>query len=132
VHFGLVWIYLLQKKDQQAYESFASGLKAMGVAAPLLQQARQTFEAGGMPAILRQWVELLEREAAMGQKNQLDLIILHSLLGDSDRCFELLDLVRQTQHPFLFWVHVFPVFDSLRSDPRYSRLIAQLGFHQTG
>jgi len=130
VHLGLVWIYVLQKKDQEAFESFNAGMKALGVVAPLLQQARETYEAGGMPAILRQWVELLEREAAMGQKNWVDVIILHALLGDMDRCFELIELVQQTQHPYLYWLPVFPVFDSLRSDPRYSRLLAQLGFHQ--
>jgi DNA-binding winged helix-turn-helix (wHTH) protein len=131
VHLGLVWIYVLQKKDQEAFESFIAGMKALGVAVPVLQQARETYEAGGMPAILRQWVELLEREAAMGQKNQVDLIVLHALLGDVDRCFELIELVQQTQHPSLYWLPVFPVFDSLRSDPRYSRLLAQLGFHQS-
>ena len=100
----------------------------MGVAAPLIQQAQEVFATGGMPGILRAWLGLLEQNAAMGQKNQVDLIILHSLLGDRDRCFQLLELAAQEQHPYLFWLPVLPVFDNLRSDPRYSRLLAQLGF----
>ena len=67
VHLGLVWIYLLQGKEQPAFEAFLAGLKGLGVAAPLLDQARETFRRGGMPAILRQWVELLERNAALGE-----------------------------------------------------------------
>ncbi|HTS47611.1 MAG TPA: tetratricopeptide repeat protein [Bryobacteraceae bacterium] len=130
VHLGIVWIYLLQGKEQPAFEAFLAGLKGLGVAAPLLDQARETFQRGGMTAILRQWVELLERNAALGEKNQFDLITLHSLLGDNDRCFELLESLRQQEHPLLFWVPAMPVFDNLRADPRYARLMAQLGFSQ--
>jgi DNA-binding winged helix-turn-helix (wHTH) protein len=130
VHLGIVWIYLLQGKEQPAFEAFLAGLKGLGVTAPLLEQARQTFQQGGMPAILRQWVELLERNAALGERNQFDLIILHSLLGDRDRCFELLENLRQQEHPLLFWLPVMPVFDNLRTDPRYARLLVQLGFPQ--
>ncbi len=130
VHLGIVWIYILQGKEQPAFEAFLEGLKGLGVTAPLLEQARQTFQQGGMPAILRQWVELLERNATLGEKNQFDLIVLHSLLGDRDRCFELLESLRQQEHPLLFWLPVMPVFDSLRTDPRYARLLTQLGFPQ--
>lgn len=130
VHLGIVWIYLLQGQEQPAFEAFLAGLKGLGVAAPLLDQARETFRQGGMPAILRQWVELLERNAALGEKNQFDLIVLHSLLGDRDRCFELLEGLRQHEHPLLFWLPVMPVFDNLRADPRYARLLVQLGFPQ--
>ncbi len=130
VHLGIVWIYFLQGKEQPAFEAFLAGLKGLGVTAPLLEQARETFQQSGMTGILRRWVELLERNAALGEKNQFDLIILHSLLGDRDRCFDLLENLRQHEHPLLFWLPVMPVFDNLRTDPRYARLLAQLGFPQ--
>ena len=130
VHLGLVWIYLLQGKEKPAFEAFLAGLKGLGVTAPLLDQAREAFEQGGMPAILRQWVQVLETRAALGERNQFDLVILHSLLGDRDRCFDLLEALRQQEHPNLAWLPVYPVFDNLRADPRYHRLIAQLGLSQ--
>ena len=130
VHLGLVWIYVLQGEDQPAFESFLAGLKGLGVAAPFLDLAREAFQQGGMPRILRQWVELLERNAALGERNQFDLIVLYSLLGDRDRCFELLEILRKLEHPHLVWLPVLPVFDNLRSDPRYAKLLAELGFSQ--
>jgi DNA-binding winged helix-turn-helix (wHTH) protein/Flp pilus assembly protein TadD len=130
VHLGLVWIYLLQGQQQPAFKAFLAGLNALGVSPPLLEQAHEIFEQGGMPAILRQWVELLERNAALGEKTQFDLVILHSLLGDRDRCFELLETARQQEHPYLIWLPVLPVFDNLRADPRYAKLLTELGFSQ--
>ncbi|HEX6897648.1 MAG TPA: winged helix-turn-helix domain-containing protein [Bryobacteraceae bacterium] len=130
VHLGMVWIHLLQGHDALALESFTAGLAGLGVPAATIEQARKMAEQSGMPAILRQWVEVLERSTALGAKGQLDIIVLHALLGDRDRCFELLEILRREEHPFLFWVPVLPVFDTLRSDPRYGALLTRLGLSQ--
>ena len=51
VHLGMVWVHVLRHQDRQAFEAFTAGLKAMGVAAPLIQQAQEVFATGGMPGI---------------------------------------------------------------------------------
>jgi hypothetical protein len=72
---------------------------------------------------------VLEQQAAVGQKTQIDLLVLHALLGDNDRCFQLLDTGFEERHPYLMSLPVSPVFDGLRSDPRYLPFTARLGFH---
>jgi DNA-binding winged helix-turn-helix (wHTH) protein len=129
VLLGMVWVYWLQKKDQQAFDAFLAGIQAIGVAPPMLDQARETFLRGGIQAILRLWVQVLEQQAAVGQKTQIDLLVLHALLGDNDRCFQLLDTGFEERHPYLMSLPVSPVFDGLRSDPRYLPFTARLGFH---
>ncbi|HYL36717.1 MAG TPA: winged helix-turn-helix domain-containing protein [Bryobacteraceae bacterium] len=128
VLLGLVWVYCLQEKDRQAFDVFLAGMRSLGVAPHLLDQARDAFQRGGMPAILRLWIQVLEQQAAVGQKTQLDLLILHALLGDTDRCFQRFDALLEEAHPYLMWLPVLPVFDRLRSDPRYPLLLARLGF----
>ncbi|HLG96267.1 MAG TPA: winged helix-turn-helix domain-containing protein [Bryobacteraceae bacterium] len=130
VHLGLVWVYYLQGNHQLAFESFMAGMKALGVAAPLLEEASKLAQESGISAILRRWAELLENNAALGQRGQLDILVLRALLGDRDRCFDLLGHLRRQEHPFIFWVPVLPVFDNLRSDPRYGALLVDLGFSQ--
>jgi hypothetical protein len=92
----------------------------------MLEQSRGIFERGGMPAIFRMWMQMLEHEAALGQKNQIDMLVLTALLGECDRCFALLDVACNEGNPFVLWVPVSPLFDSLRSDPRYPAFVVRL------
>lgn len=49
-------------------------------------------------------------------------------LGDSDKAFEWLNKAREERSAWLAWVMVEPRFDSLRSDPRWGRLLKDIGF----
>jgi len=127
VQLGLVWIYALQGKEPEAYDAFRRGLDLLGVGPPILERARAAFESGGLQAVLRLWAELLEHEAELGQKNQIDLLNLYALLGERERCFALLERAYAEGNPYLLALSVSPVFDSLRTDPRYARLLERLG-----
>jgi DNA-binding winged helix-turn-helix (wHTH) protein/Flp pilus assembly protein TadD len=126
IHLGMVWFYHLRGDAQGALTSFLTGLEQMGVAPAMLEQSRGIFERGGMPAIFRMWMQMLEHEAALGQKNQIDMLVLTALLGECDRCFALLDVACNEGNPFVLWVPVSPLFDSLRSDPRYPAFVVRL------
>lgn len=127
IRLGMVWVYHFLKRDDDAFSSFMAGMTSLGVAPPLLERAQRTFQRSGMDGVLRLWVEALEQQKAVGQKAEYDLLILHALLGDKDRCFDLLEAAYQARSPFLLRLPVSPVFDSLRSDRRYSRFIKRVG-----
>lgn len=128
VHLGLVWVYYLQEKDRQAVDSFLAALTSMSVAPGVMQHARDAYEQGGMTAIFKLWIEVLEQQMAMGLKAQRDLLFLYALLGNHDRCFALMELAYQEGHPYLPWLAVSPPLDSLHTDPRYSQFIARLSY----
>ena len=130
VHLGMVWFYYLQQRYEEAFEAFATGVKLLGVSPQMLEQARAAFEAHGMTAVLRLWLQIHEHEATLGQKNQNDRLVLYALLGERDRCFDLLEQALRDVNPFVFRLPVSPLFDSLRSDPRYAPFLARLGFSQ--
>jgi len=132
VQLGLVWIYALQGKEPEAYAAFRRGLELLGVGAPILERARTAYETGGLQAILRLWAALLEHEAELGQKNQIDLLNLYALLGERERCFALLERAYEEGNPYLLALSVSPVFDSLRADPGFARLLERLGFRAAG
>lgn len=127
IQLGMVWVYYLHHKDREALAAFKAGLASMGVAPALLEQAQQVFDGGGIREVFRLWTAVLEHEATLGQKNQIDLLVLYALLGENDRCFELIELFYRESHPYLLWMPESPIFDGLRSDPRYSEFIARLG-----
>ena len=55
------------------------------------------------------------------------IAIVYASLGQRDRAFEWLEKAYAEQDSFLSLLQVYPAYDSLRSDPRYSSLLARLG-----
>lgn len=53
--------------------------------------------------------------------------VIHSALDEKDQAFDWLDLAYQDRSGWLVYLNVAPMFDNLRSDPRFSDLIRRVG-----
>jgi hypothetical protein len=54
---------------------------------------------------------------------------VNAVLGDRDEAFRWLATARRVKDPGLMgWVFQDPVMEPLRSDPRYDKLVRELGF----
>ena len=54
---------------------------------------------------------------------------INALLGDRDEVFRRLSSARRVRDPGLMgWVFPDPLLDPLRSDPRYDKLVRELGY----
>ena len=58
------------------------------------------------------------------------IAVIYSGLGDKAQAFEWLEKAYQERHPYLTLLKVEPVFDNLRSDPRYAELLSKVGLPQ--
>jgi tetratricopeptide (TPR) repeat protein len=54
--------------------------------------------------------------------------IPHLALGEKDQAFEWLDKAFEERHSHLIHLKVHPVYDPLRSDPRFASLLRRVGF----
>jgi len=126
VQLGLVWVYFLRGDHEKAFQSLSAGFRSLGTGPEILDRAAKAFKSGGMETVLRLWAKVMEQQAALGQQS-IDLLVLYGLLGERDRCFKLLDLAAKQFHPVILWLPVSPIFDKLRSDRRYDRLLSRLG-----
>ena len=126
VQLGLVWVYFLKGEESKAFHSLCAGFRSLGTGPEILDRAEKAFKSGGMETVLRHWAEVMEHQAALGQQS-IDLLVLYGLLGEKERCFKLLDLAAEQFHPVMLWLPVSPIFDKIRSDRRYDRLLARLG-----
>jgi DNA-binding winged helix-turn-helix (wHTH) protein/tetratricopeptide (TPR) repeat protein len=126
VQLGLVWVYFLRGDHEKAFQSLSAGFRSLGTRPEILDRAAKAFKSGGMETVLRLWAKVMEQQAALGQQS-IDLLVLYGLLGERDRCFKLLDLAAKQFHPVILWLPVSPIFDKLRSDRRYDRLLSRLG-----
>jgi TolB-like protein/DNA-binding winged helix-turn-helix (wHTH) protein len=55
-----------------------------------------------------------------------DIAEVYAALGEKDVAFSLLEKSYQDRHPWLVMLRVTPIFDPLRSDPRYSELVRRI------
>lgn len=58
------------------------------------------------------------------------IAVIYSGLGEKDSAFEYLEKAYHERHPYLTLLKVEPVFDSLRTDPRYADLLRKVGLTQ--
>jgi eukaryotic-like serine/threonine-protein kinase len=88
------------------------------------------FRSGGWPSALRKGinVSLAQRKAKNGYVSPYLIADLYSDLGDRDHAFEWLSTAYQEHDSYLLNLRVDPLFDSLRSDPRYAELVRKIGF----
>ncbi len=69
---------------------------------------------------------ILEKLGALSQRRYVSglyLAIVYTGLKDKDRAIEYLNKAFESRHPGLVLIRVDPIFDSLRSDDRFKRLV---------
>jgi serine/threonine protein kinase/predicted Zn-dependent protease len=74
--------------------------------------------------------EVLNQSKSEQKLDPLSLISLseaHSVLGEKEEAFELLEEAYRVRVPLLVFLGVLPNFDNIRSDPRFSDLLRRMG-----
>lgn len=73
--------------------------------------------------------KFLERLVALPKQEDRSFIIalVYGALGEDNKAWEWLERAYQEKNPGLLLIKVWPAFDSLRSDPRYSELLRKMG-----
>jgi len=125
VQLGLSWIYYTVGDMDRAYDAIYAGFKAHGTSKAVLVRVERSFRRGGIRSVLQLWMQLLQSQAEVGQRS-LDLLFLCSLMEERDRAFELMDRLVEQCHPSLLLLPASPLFDKLRPDPRFRRVLQQL------
>ncbi len=123
-----------------AHELLACAYLGAGRQAEALAELGRSTESDVKHAALRAWVlaemgdltaatRLLRDLEERSQREYVDLgmlAALHALTGDKDRAFALLDKAYAERNWSLRDLKVSPVWDPLRSDPRFSRLLRRV------
>ena len=65
--------------------------------------------------------------AKQGNISPYNFAIIYTGLGDNDRAFEWLEKGCEQRTPLVYRLKSRPMFDSLRSDPRYAELLRKMG-----
>ena len=55
------------------------------------------------------------------------LVRIHAALGENDQAFEWLQKARDERDSLVIWLKVDPTLDNLRSDPRFNKVLEEMG-----
>ena len=62
--------------------------------------------------------------------NPANLAYIYAPLGEKDLAIAALEKGYEQRSPFMLWLNVDPLFDSLRDDPRFKALLKKVGFEK--
>jgi serine/threonine protein kinase/tetratricopeptide (TPR) repeat protein len=103
-------------------EQLADVRKDQSVIGPL----RRSFETGGMKGLLRQRLTFLEEQSRNGRVSPTELARYYALLGMKEEAFRELEKAFEERSGRLIYLGSAPEWDSLRSDPRFGRMLERL------
>jgi hypothetical protein len=72
-------------------------------------------------------VEGAEHSRKPNDGSSLWIAAAFARLGEKDAAFEWLEKALQERPPFMLWLKIHPMFESLHGDPRFDDLVKRIG-----
>ena len=108
-------LYVLEQLPED-YAGVAAGLRG------------NVHAVAGRPDEAAQILGRLEQRMKRGEYiSPVAIALVHIGLGDADRALHWLEQGYAERAPQLIWLKVDPIFNPLRSDPRFTRLLRRMG-----
>ncbi|HSR54246.1 MAG TPA: winged helix-turn-helix domain-containing protein [Acidobacteriota bacterium] len=130
-YYFLHWAYLIQGDDEKALDSLLRLYQLQGLSASGRSAVREAFARSGFRGVALQELKMIERGTHPNSHSPVQRARLHARAGNSKKAIEWLEQAYRDGYYFgLIWLKVDPVFDDLRSSPRFQRLVQRIGFPQ--
>ena len=127
--YGLLGVlYMHKEMPEKAVDAWLKGSSLEGQTVQSAQVLRDAFKHSGIDGYLRKHIELLEAESKRRYVSPYFIALDYAFLGEKDRIFDLLEQAYRERSSWLVEVRVDPVWDLLRSDPRYGELLHRMGY----
>ena len=85
-----------------------------------------TYAKAGRTTAARQI--LAEMDDATKRRAAFYLAQVHVMLGEPDEGLKWLEIAYDEHHPWMHWIRVDPILETLRSEPRYQALLRRMRF----
>jgi eukaryotic-like serine/threonine-protein kinase len=133
-HFYLSAVYIEKGMFEEALAEREKGALLEGENAEEMAKRKaeliNALKTSGPKGFWRKVIELEEEDAKKKKRDvvPISMAVLNARLGDRDQAFAWLEKAYAQRDTDLQWLKVAPVWDNLRSDPRFQDLTRRLGF----
>ena len=127
-HFGLGHALVHKKRHEEAIAEFQKAVELSGGGAAQLGALGYAYALANRRAEALEIAEKLKERSREHYVPPAMVSIIYSGLGDKDQAMSWLERANEERDPWLTGLKVEPMFDSLRSDPRFLDLVHRVGF----
>jgi tetratricopeptide (TPR) repeat protein len=123
-------VYLMQKRYPQAIKFLRDAWereKGFVTAEAWLGYA---YGASGDAARAREMLQDMQTRSKQDHISVVEPSIVHLGLGEKEQALTLLEQAYREKNGDMMWIKADPIFDSLRDDPRFQKIVADMKFPQ--
>lgn len=125
--------YLALDRDADATRAIVRWIDVQYAGTGVSRQIEAAYQAHGFPGVLRVLAAALEAKRRSGRyEPATHLGEVYALLGDRESALRWLETALAERDPELNRVRVDRIFDSLRGNPRFERILREVGFAHPG
>ncbi|HEY6293972.1 MAG TPA: winged helix-turn-helix domain-containing protein [Terriglobia bacterium] len=128
-HFVLGASYEVKGLLEQAVRSFQTAVALSNRNPHMLAALGHALATSGRTEEAGQLVDELKQHAREGYVPPFNIAMVYAGLNRKDEAFEWLESAYQDRSIWLIFLNVHPMFNDLRSDPRFESLVRRIGFH---
>jgi tetratricopeptide (TPR) repeat protein len=126
-HTILGWTYEQKQMPEQAIGEFKQAFEYSNGESFFLAPLAHAYALSGQRSEAEKILQTLSDRAKKSYVSPFDLALIYTALGDKERAFALLDRALAEHSTFLVYSKWEPRLDPLRSDPRFTRILKQIG-----
>jgi tetratricopeptide (TPR) repeat protein len=126
-HLFIGQVYLQKGMYEEAIAECQKALASIGSSTRVLATLGHIYAVSGKRAEALDMLDQLMKRSKQSYVSPYFIALIYTGLGDKDQTFAWLEKAYEERFPYLVLLKVEPVFDSLRSDPRFQDLLRRVG-----
>jgi serine/threonine-protein kinase len=127
-HWLLGLAYMYKGTYEPAIQALQKSIPLSGDSPDEPASLGLAYALSGKSGEARKIMEELKQRSKRKYLSSIIIANLHAALGEKDQAFALLDKAYDERDTLLILLKVEPMFDPLRSDPRFTDLLRRVGF----
>jgi TolB-like protein/DNA-binding winged helix-turn-helix (wHTH) protein/Tfp pilus assembly protein PilF len=124
-------VYAAKGMNSEAVSTFLQAMQLGGAPPGMIAAAKTGARDAGLKGYWKALTPFLPENVANGNLELLDAAVSYAYAGDTDKALRLLEKAVEARCYGITYLGVNPIFDELRSDPRFVSLLRRIGLSQS-
>jgi TolB-like protein/DNA-binding winged helix-turn-helix (wHTH) protein/Tfp pilus assembly protein PilF len=124
-------VYAARNLNSEAVSAYLHALELTGAPPNMIAAAKTGATESGLKGYWKALVQFVPENVAKGELEPFDAAIAYAYSGNSEKALMWLEKAVSERCYGIVYLGVNPIFDDLRSDPRFMTLLKQMGLPQS-